>query len=673
MPNTPPVPSTVMQLKPEKSAGLLAVVWVAGCMATVGSAAAQQVLPVQRVTFTQTPAPLARADQARVYSRSRLVVTLLNGKQQSFPLSYHILYNSGEKIGHWRGGTIVDKTGAPLTKLPDDHGRLISKGPFYAHSPDANSLIVEGGTLNLITHFEYDTEAPGAQDPAQMIDLYGQLPMVMNRAILRQQHDGTLSAVALSNVSMRSVQGLWSPCAGELTPWNTHLGGEEYEPDARYFEHRPLSAMNRFLDTAGRTAQQGGANPYHYGVSVEVAVSRHGRTGVTKHYAMGRLSNELAHILPDRRTAYKGDDGHDQVLTMFVADRANDLSAGTLYAAQVQQLDATRGGRFKLHWIRLGHATDAQIAAVIRNGIRFSDIFDTVGAASYLNNPSAYAGYRPVYVYTGSHGSHSDKLEYLKLKQGMQQAAAFLETRRYAAYLGATTEFTKMEGVTSNNSDRQLYIAMSYVGGGMLAGRNANRPRDDIRLSDDPRDLKCGIVYQSHMHGEQQDTSGNKIESDWVATDMSALVMGARKPEGQVYGKYDRCDTDKLANPDNIKFSQAWRTLFIGEDSGNHMNNYLWAYTLDNKRLTRIASGRFGQEWTGLAVVEDLNGHGYLLGNVQHPGATEDTAHYKKLLTADGIDFAAFRRSVDARGAVGYFGGFPAIKLVRGQAQHAER
>ena len=26
--------------------------------------------------------------------------------------------------------------------------------------------------------------------------------------------------------------GLWVPCAGSVTPWGTHLGSEEYEPDA---------------------------------------------------------------------------------------------------------------------------------------------------------------------------------------------------------------------------------------------------------------------------------------------------------------------------------------------------------------------------------------------------------------------------------------------------------
>jgi secreted PhoX family phosphatase len=648
----------------ETSARVAFVLGAVLCFAAQGATAARHVVPVRQIEFTQTPVPSSMTEQTKVFTRSQLIVTLLDGTRQTFPLHYHILYNSGEQVGLWRAGTIVDKTGAALSRLLDDKGKLLSKGPFYAHSPDANSLIAHGTALNLITHFEYDTEAPSAQDPKRMIDLYDQLPMVMNRAVLKQQCNGLLKAIALHNVNMDAVAGIWNPCAGELTPWNTHLGGEEYEPDARTYEQQPLTTMNRFLGTPGRTAQQGGANPYRYGFITEVKLDAHGKTQVVKHYAMGRQSNELAHVLPDGRTAYKGDDGRDQVLTMFVADRAGDLSAGTLYAAQVQQLEASHGGKFALRWIKLGHARDTQIATLIKRGIRFSDIFESVSAARYAAKPDAYPGYRPVYVYTGTHGTNSDKLDYLKLKPGMQQAAAFLETRRYAAYLGATTEFTKMEGVTSNNADRRLYIAMSYVEGGMLAGHNADRPRDDIHLNDDPKDLKCGVVYQARLRDSQHNSDGKHIDSAWVATDLSALVMGARKPPNQPYGKFDRCDSDKVANPDNIKFSEVWRTLFIGEDSSNHMNNFLWAYRVDTQRLTRIASGRFGQEWTGLATVENLNGYGYILSNVQHPGATQDTARYKSLLTAAGIDFDALRNAVDKRGAVGYFGSFPAFKLV---------
>lgn len=640
------------------------------CMTVSADSASGQVLPISDIVFTPTPAPTTDAERTSAYTRSSAIITLPDGRRKTVPLDYRALYSSGEQIGNWRAGTIVDQSGAPLAALVDDTGGVLANGPFYARSPDGNSLIRQGDGIHLVTHFEYDTDAASAADPSQRIDLYGQLPMVMNLARLEQGRDGRLVATDLSNISMNAVNGLWIPCAGELTPWNTHIGGEEYEPDARTYENRPLTPMNRFLAVSNLTASQGGANAYHYGVATEVRVGSHDATTVTKHYAMGRLSNELAHVMPDRRTAYKGDDGRDVILTMFVADRADDLSAGILYAAQLTQLDGANGGKFNLRWIRLGHASDAEVQSLIDRGIKFSDIFEVVSKADYQTNPSAYPGFRPVFVYTGTDGTDSNRLTYLRVKAGMEQAAAFLETRRYAAYQGATAEFTKMEGETSNAAAQKLYIAMSYVERAMLDGQNADRPRDDIRLTDDPKDLACGIVYESNLKSDQRDTDGNLIDSRWVATDLGALVRGAKKPAGQAYGKYDSCDTDKLANPDNIKYSEALRTLFIGEDSGNHMNNFLWAYSLDHGTLTRIATTRFGAEWTGLAAIDNLNGFAYILGNIQHPGATEDTAKYKPLMQADGIDFEAFRARVDQRGAVGYLGGLPAVQVVGRGARH---
>ena len=29
--------------------------------------------------------------------------------------------------------------------------------------------------------------------------------------------------------------GVWTPCAGSVTPWQSHIGSEEYEPDAKAF------------------------------------------------------------------------------------------------------------------------------------------------------------------------------------------------------------------------------------------------------------------------------------------------------------------------------------------------------------------------------------------------------------------------------------------------------
>src|SRR3954451_20802690 len=238
---------------------------------------------------------------------------------------------------------------------------------------------------------------------------------------------------------------------------------------------------------------------------------------------------------------------------------------------------------------------------------------------------------------------------------GMEQAAAFLETRRYAAYNGATTEFTKVEGVAHSNADKKLWIVSSTVRAGMPDGKNDVRPQDDIRLVGDAKDFNCGAVYESSLEGGQKDTDGQPIDSSWVAVDTFSPVHGARQPDGATTGKYDSCDTNLVANPDNLRRSEAMRTLFIGEDSGTHLNNFVWAYNPDAKSVTRIFSSPAGAENTGLNVFDDYNGHAYITANIQHPGAAEDLSKYP-----DAIKLG-LRRQIYQRGYVGYLAGMPAV------------
>ena len=79
---------------------------------------------------------------------------------------------------------------------------------------------------------------------------------------------------------------------------------------------------------------------------------------------MGRLSIENVKVAPDNRTVYFGDDGSYTMAFMYIADKAKDLSAGTLYAAKWIQTGEENGGSAKLEWIKLGHATDAEIKEV---------------------------------------------------------------------------------------------------------------------------------------------------------------------------------------------------------------------------------------------------------------------------------------------------------------------
>ena len=72
-------------------------------------------------------------------------------------------------------------------------------------------------------------------------------------------------------------------------------------------------------------------------------------------------------------------------------------------------------------------------------------------------------------------------------------------------------------------------------------------------------------------------------------------------------------DPEFVANADNVFYSEKMRTLFIGEDSGAHQNNFVWAYDVATKKLTRILSLAAGAEATGLQVVRPV---------VVHPVAT---------------------------------------------------
>jgi hypothetical protein len=72
--------------------------------------------------------------------------------------------------------------------------------------------------------------------------------------------------------------------------------------------------------------------------------------------------------------------------------------------------------------------------------------------------------------------------------------------------------------------------------------------------------------------------------------------------------------------------------------------------------MTRILSTPIGAELTGLQIVPNLNGHSYVMSNVQHPAATEDLRRYPKKISTD------LRAKTDKRGVVGYLEGFPTIR-----------
>jgi hypothetical protein len=242
----------------------------------------------------------------------------------------------------------------------------------------------------------------------------------------------------------------------------------------------------------------------------------------------------------------------------------------------------------------------------------------------------------------------SGKTNWVKFVAG-KKAAAFLETHRYAAFKGGSLGFTKMEGTTVNAKDKIAYSAMSYIQAAMTNGSGGIAVKGP----------NAGIVYALNLKGGQSDDTGAAINSEWVPVDMAAVpaLVGEDLATPDALGNL--ANADKIANPDNIKFSEKLRTLFIGEDSGLHVNNFLWAYNVDTKTLTRILSTPAGAESTGLHAVDEINGFAYIMSNFQHPGDWEAALHGKVQATLDPLIRANYRDRFGA--AVGYLTGLPTL------------
>lgn len=559
------------------------------------------------LSFEGVEAPATDLEKRQVLASSTATV-----KGEDYSIGYHTLLRSGDSVdNNVVFGQLVDELGQPLY---DGDG-----SPQITDSNEHTSLLPIGDRLFSVSQME---TAPGAMF---LIELN------------QDKENGLLSPKKLWQIDQSGVNGGWVHCAASVTPWNTHLASEEYEPDAA-----SDGSANRMASYFGNDTSK--VNPYFWGWNIEVAVSAEGdqapTTNLAKHYAMGRLAFELSYVMPDSKTAYMSDDGTNVGLYMFVADDAGDLSAGTLYAAKWNQTSGEGLGSADLEWISLGHASDEQIKPLVEGGnaLTFDDIF-TTGTATDDVCEDGFTGIK----------ANGGTLECLKVNDGMEMAASRLEARRYAAIKGATTEFRKEEGITFDPDGNHLYVSMSSVGKGMLDnGSQDLASANHIRLEGNG----CGGVYQLDMGTD------TNIGSKYVATSMRGLIAGIptdKYSEDSPYASYT-CDKDGIANPDNITFITGYNTLMIGEDTGSgHQNDVVWALNLDEVSdedhtagLTRVQTTPYGAESTSLYWYPNINGFGYLMSVVQHPYGESDRDEL-----APG--------SLDHRAYTGYVGPFPAM------------
>jgi hypothetical protein len=182
----------------------------------------------------------------------------------------------------------------------------------------------------------------------------------------------------------------------------------------------------------------------------------------------------------------------------------------------------------------------------------------------------------------------------------------------------------------------------------MVTGNALNVAANNVGIA---KALNAGAVMMLNLKGGQKDTQGAAINSEWMPVDTKALLAG-EDISADALGNTG--NPNKICNPDNLKFSEKMRTLFIGEDSGQHVNNFLWAYNIDTKQLSRLMSIPAGGESTGLHAVDEINGWTYIMSNFQHAGDW-GAIHNVVKPTLDPLISANYRGKFGA--AVGYLTG----------------
>ena len=595
------------------------------------NAAPTIVVPVQ-LAFDPIEVPMTTAAKAGVRTTSQVAIDA-----ETYPLFYHTILRSGDQFASGIFGQILDSAGNPI---------LVDDAPMIANEIDFTSILPRGDKIFMVTHFE---TTPAA---------------IYVSEVLQDEVTGLLTPIDTMPVDFADYGGVLEVCAGVTTPWSSHLGSEEWDPDAKYYDPATGTIDDEDYDEAmftyfGPDATLTDLSPYDYGWTPEVFVDDDGIATGIKHYALGRFAHELAYVMPDERTVYMTDDETNGAIFLFIADEAADLSAGTLYAAKWSQTDDAGVGSADIAWIKLASGNDAEIKEWIDGGIQFVDLFEE-GEASETGACSE--GFSSINTTTGH--------ECLRVIPGMEQAAAFLESRRYAALLGATTEFSGNEGISYDAETGTIYIASSGIGDGMLDGEEEYDlgGNNDIRLT---TSTSCGGIYAMSVAGEQMaygagyladNDPDEAIDSEYVIVGASSELMGYEWTEEEatargVSADYNVCSVDGIAEPDNVAFIPGAGTLLIAEDSEEHENDILWAYNTHTTQLTRIQSAPQGSEFSTPYFHADVNGWAYLTSAIQHPFDEEE------LLEDFGFPEDEMPRG-DTRASLGYIGPLPAFTMM---------
>ncbi len=409
-------------------------------------------------------------------------------------------------------------------------------------------------------------------------------------------------------ISQKDEFGGYRHQNGSVTPWESYLGSEGYAPDAKIIEEKEY-ALKRgeeliFDPYYEETALFWGgdlskSNPYFYGWANEIIVDANEVPHFRKHYSMGRFSHHTQIVMPDRRTVYLSDNEEKGAIFMFIADKKNDLSVGTLYAPKEKSVKDNNQTFVEFDWINLGHISNRTMKLAISEKLKFSDILENTPPNSDLE---CSFDFKPVIGNSG--------IECIKDKATVSKTVlSRLETVRYAQLQGADLNFLYPRGLTYDSDRNRIYIAAKgYVSS--LFHSNS-----------------CGFIFAGNLSSSKTDTSGEVINSNFILDKIYPILEG-KKEKYPITSEYagNECSVNYIAEPESLSYLEGKNILTIAEGGVKHINQMVWNYDLDKNKLIRIMSHPLDAHPVAINWRKDIGGFDYLIYGVQHPLINDEKA-----------------------------------------------
>ena len=459
-----------------------------------------------------------------------------------------------------------------LGQTGDTFGTDLPEGLGHIYTLDGEELVLENDMP------DFNGFISTAEGEGYLFSNWEELPGGMSRMKVEKDEFGMWEVTEAMMLDFSPVWGTAANCFGSMSPWGTPLTSAEWVVNSAVdTTTSPSWNTPEAVSTDARLGRMwqmtapDAPNPYNYGYIAEVTEPLADEPVIVKHFTMGRYEHENSTVMPDGKTVYLSQDDTGGVLFKFVADTAEDLSAGTLYGAKLtqdagQNDPATTG--FAVEWVELASGDNMTIRAWI-------DEYNGIGTDGYVDGQSSYITMADVQAWVDGDATYPTVEEggsSVTAGQPMDDRVAFLESRAAARLKGATAEWRKLEGISINQKrakeavegvdtiegevveNAYLYIGIADIDNTMVDGEG------DMQLSARVKD--CGGVYRA------------KLEEGYNISRIEPVVMGGTY-RSSLTGA-ERCDVEQLSQPDNVVVMNDGRIL-IGED-GFQENNTLWMY-----------------------------------------------------------------------------------------------